>query len=51
MELEEFKIVQEFYGIDESIKNLLFVKKNQDTRRKVTIVSSGVANFINADKK
>jgi hypothetical protein len=50
--LPEFKIIQQFYGIeDDNFINNLFVKKDQDARKKVTLVSDGVSNYIKADKQ
>ena len=50
LEAEEFHYIQKFYGIeDDSLKNNLFVKKSEDSRKKVTLVSEGVGRYIRAD--
>ena len=47
---EEFKILQKFFGLDEQLKNLFYVRENINARKKVLLVSEGVRNFLNADK-
>ena len=47
---EQFANIQKFYGLDEEIKNLLYVRENADMRKKVILVSEGVRKFLEADK-
>ena len=47
---EEFQNLQKFFGLDEKMKNLLYVREHVNARKKVLLVSEGVRNFLNADK-
>jgi len=35
----EFKIIQKFFGIDDYIRNLLYVREDINARKKVLLVS------------
>lgn len=50
LEPEEYRSIQSFYGIESDLfRNNLFVKKNEECRKKVTLVTDGVSNYVRAD--
>lgn len=50
MDENEFKGIQNFFGLDDSMRNLLYVREDINARKKVLLVSEGIRNFLKADK-
>ena len=51
IEEAEWQSVQKFFGLDQSLKKLLYVRYVGDSaQKKVLLVSEGVQQFLEADK-
>ena len=51
MDEAEWQSVQSFFGLDESLRRLLYVRFVGDSaQKKVLLVSEGVQRFLEADK-